>query len=315
MKKIGLIICSLVITGSFAGPDYFPIKTGNTWTWSYASRSAAVVIDPAVTFDSGTVCWEVLDPHFSGGGNLVSPVKQTKSLFRRTLRWIAEVHDTILASPIISIDTIVFKQGIVTVDTLVHQADSLRNAISFNTATCPVAVHDPAGSLPVELTVKDSVIFIGSGSAVAGILGKKVSSRECSCDRGTLWSFFLLPDLGPREAYISVCPGMVGASYSETRKLISYSFPKTAINEKRQVTRLPEMKITKTGTTLACSFGASVRPYSIALYSVSGRKVARFAAGGSGKYVADAGLVPSGCYVLMARTDGGVYNKKLWMGR
>lgn len=311
MKKIGLIIFGLALTGGFAASDYFPLAQGNSWTFSYQSSSAAVVPNPLVTSDSGIVRWEI-----TYGGMLPQIyVKQTRSLYRRTVTGGSlPGYDSVFSSPKITVDTLYFHQDYVRIDTLNPRADSIENAISFGGATCPVAVHDPAGSLPVELTVKDTFVpFLSSG--LVAILGVKISSRSCSCDKGKLWTFVLGPDIGPVEAYIALCPGMVGAKYSETRKLISYAFPTSVINDKLRAARFPEMKIKSSATTITCSFGKAVQPVSIGLYSVSGKEVTRFTAGESGMFSADAGLVPSGCYVLLVRTAIGVFNKKIWLGR
>lgn len=313
MKKKVLAIIIFSSVSTFAVPNYFPIWQGNTWEFAYHTNSYPIVPSPSITSDSGIVHWKVLEPFFAGGKQ-VFQVKETRSLYRRIVtRALQTEYDSVFSLPRVSIDTLLFQQAVIMVDTLVHRADSLMNAVSFEETACPVVVHNPMGFLPVELTIKDTVVpLLRNDDSRQSV---KISSEECSCSGGKIWSFVLAPDIGPVETFVSICPMLVGFSYSETRRLISWSFPTSIRNEKRSEVRLPEITIRQNAKSVECSFGNGARPVSVEMFTMTGKSVMRFANIESGQAIGNVGLVPSGFYVLKAKTTSGSVTKGIWLGR
>jgi hypothetical protein len=209
----------ILASGTFlpaATAEYFPVQTGNVWTFSYASTSAPVVPNPPTTRDSGTVKWEIVS-NIQTEESLVIGVKQTRDLVRRTLTQPgASGYDSVFTSPRTKIDTIFLME---------HLSPS--NGICFPGDTCSFAVHDPTVAMPAELSSKDTTVLF-QGSSIAG---KKMIVSECSClHKWYSYSFTLGSAVGPVETYITPCPGLAGVSYKETWKLISREYP-TAVSQ------------------------------------------------------------------------------------
>ena len=51
------IFVTIMVLNSFAASDYFPIKVGNAWLFSYKASSGGW---GSATTDSGTVRWEIV---------------------------------------------------------------------------------------------------------------------------------------------------------------------------------------------------------------------------------------------------------------
>jgi hypothetical protein len=211
-----------LVSGSilYAATDYFPIQVGNAWTFSYVSIAAPVIPNPPTTKDSGTVKWEIvsngmLEPLTEE--ILLVGVKQTRSLVRRTLTNSEPPgdYDSVFTPPRMIIDTVRFWQPLLVSNAI---------PISFETDTCPFAVHYPTVAMPTGLSSKDTTVSF-QGAPVAA---KKMIVSDCSCLKERyLYSFTLGPTIGPVEAYITMCPNLAGSSFKETWELISREYPIT----------------------------------------------------------------------------------------
>lgn len=268
MKRFSLFI---VASGAFlaaAAADYFPIQTGNAWTFSYVSTSMPIVLNPPTTRDSGTVKWEVVrnwgkdDPFFVA-------VFQTRSLAHRVITGgVAGNLDSAFSPPQFTVDSVFITES----GFMLHDWAGL----FFNDDSCAFAVRDPAGPMPAGLSSKDTTVpFVGS---LLPIPCKKMIVSECSClNAKYAYSFTLGPAIGPVEAYISICPGMAGYSYKETWKLLSREYPTAVLYGNAPRTALETITVIPTPGRITCSLNlVSSSPVRIELLDVKGCLIKTF---------------------------------------
>jgi len=251
-----------------AAADYFPIQTGNAWTFLYVSTSAPVVPNPPTLRDSGTVKWEIVSnrirPLTEGiyPGILLFDVKQTRSLVRRTLTQTGSSgYDSI------------FTPSRKTIDTISLWDDPLLNKICFSGDTCPFAAHDPTVAMPTGLSSKDTTVpWVGS---LLPIAGKKMIVSEYSClHKLYSYSFTLGPTVGPVEAYITWCPTMSGSSYKETWKLIGREYPAVVLNGNAETASLKTFAYSQSAGRINCSLDLDYSsPIQIELTDPAGRLI------------------------------------------
>ncbi|MBN1130783.1 MAG: T9SS type A sorting domain-containing protein [Chitinispirillaceae bacterium] len=303
--KRHLFIC-IVPALTFAA-DYFPFERGNAWNFSYESRISIVVPNPPTTRDSGSVRWEIS----SVLGNSISLrilIRQTRSLARSTVFGGPEPgYDSTFTPPRVTVDTVLFTQDVAASDTG-RTRDSLQNAVSFSGIGCPVAFHDPEKPLAAALVIHDTVIrFAGSDrSCIATI------PPECSCRDNNAWSFVLTDTIGPVGVAITRCPGFVGTGYFETWRLTSREYP---------------APVRSGGSTAPCNDRILIvahhdlvrltlpGPASVAMCSVSGRTIKRFATTSSGTVTWNVASLPQGVYLLRVATEAGSIGKEIFLGR
>ena len=217
-----MTVFPLAFSPLVATPDYFPVETGNAWTFSYTSTTAPVVLHPSTTRDSGTVKWEIYS-NAQTEETLAIGIKRTRSLVRRTVTptdCTSVKYDSVFTPSRIASDTITLAQ-----------AYAGANYICFAGDTCPFAAHDPAIEIPDRspLTFKDTAVFFRN-APVAGI---KMLVSGCSCLQAHPWeskpssllSFTLGPAVGPVGASITWCPSVGGSSYKETWELVGRDYP------------------------------------------------------------------------------------------
>lgn len=252
-RFIAIVLASGALL-SAAAADYFPVETGNAWTFSYVSTSMPVVPNPPTTRDSGTVKWEIYrlwqPPTLASNATLstlneaimIVGVIQTRSLVRRTLTQTgASGYDSVFTPPRTKIDTISLSDNF-----------PLSNEICFPGDTCPFAVHDPTIAMPVGLSSKDTTVpFVGS---LLPIACKKMIVSECSClHKWYSYSFTLGPTIGPVEASITQCPGLAGVAYQETWKLINREYPTAVLKGNAPHAGLKAVAASQSSGRITCS--------------------------------------------------------------
>jgi hypothetical protein len=235
MEKRVMLFTAILTECTFAAPDFFPLEKGNAWNFLFFSTSSAVIPNPPVTHDTGTISWEVLASTLAGGKNEY-PIREVRNLVRRYQTGIQN-YDSVFSPPR------------VTIDTLVLTAAPLANDLSFKDATCACMVHDPVVPLPSGLTIKDTTVQYNQGTVNA----VKTIPANCSCSQSLLWTFCAAQTTGPVEIYLTRC-NIVGTSFHETRKLISRDFP-TGIRA-ATVGALPPETIVTSGASrdIVCRF-------------------------------------------------------------
>jgi hypothetical protein len=289
--------------------DFFPLDQGNGWTFSYESRSTVIIPNSPITHDSGAVQWKIL----YGLANSVvirTYIQETRTLSHRTFFNDTElVYDSIYSPPRTILDTIVLQQGVALTQTG-RTSDSIKNAISFYSAECPVALHDPAKPQPAELEIKDTAVQF-NGSTLSC---KKTIPSECSCLDGNAWSFVLADSIGPVEMSISRCPGLAGTGYSETRHLISRTFPASIRENPYAPTRSRGTGITvsKRGIRVTQPLGAEY-PISIALFDAAGKVMKKYSGIPSGPFMWNSESMTPGIYILRGKTRAGNVTQKIWL--
>jgi hypothetical protein len=308
MKKAFSLCMSLSMI-AFAA-DYFPLGKGNIWNYSYESRSTIVYPNAPTTNESGSVTWEAL----TGLGNSVFMlyyIKETRSCTRRTsFNDTQTFYDSVFSPPRVTLDTIVFRQGVVLIDTG-RIADSTKNAISFSGADCPVAVHNPQKPLPVELGIEDTAVqFNGSNLAC-----KKTIPSGCSCyENLNAWSFILADTIGPVEVSITRCPGLAGTGYLEKRQLLSREYPTAVGHNSVAISRINRTTIVfnsgRINIALPLCRSSKV---SATLYSASGRKIRQYSGRTAGTVSWSIGPVPQGIYLVRIKTETGSVSKKIYV--
>jgi hypothetical protein len=294
---------SLVLCFTFAATawtkDFFPLNIGDAWNFSYESRTAAVIPEAPVTFDSGSVRWEV----FSIEGSSVSMlmhVQEKRSLDRRRQMQNGQtVYDSVFSPSRVTLDTMVFRQGVAPFDTG-RVRDSIINAISFSTATCAAAIHDPLKPVPANLGIKDTVIEY-KGSSLDCIA---TVPSLCGSMGNTKWSFILADSIGPVE--IAISPSAPGSDYFENRYLLSREYD-TPVKNSTVITKRADGIVVaiRAGRIRLTQPHDRSMPVSGILYSVSGRTVRTFPRQMAGAVAWDTKFLPSGMYFLAIETVNG----------
>ena len=306
MKKAFFLCLSLVLTA--AATDYFPLGKGNAWNFSYESRFTVVVPDAPTTHDSGSVKWEVL----YGLGNSVFiqyDVMETRSLTRRTVfNDTQTIYDSAFSPPRVTIDTIVFRQGVVLVDTG-RIFDSVNNAISFSGADCPVTIRDPEKPLPAELGIEDTTVQFNGATLAC----KKTIPSECSCLDINAWSFVLADSIGPVEVSITRCPGLAGTGFFETRRLLSREYPSAVMPSRSDVSQNRQISVLYRSSRIFCEIPSGIsNQVSVTVYNASGRTIKHFSGMSPGTMQWNIGSVPQGVYLVRVRTEAGSVSKKIY---
>jgi hypothetical protein len=302
---------SLVLCFTFAATawtkDFFPLNIGDAWNFSYESRTAAVIPEAPVTFDSGSVRWEV----FSIEGSSVSMlmhVQEKRSLDRRRHVQNAQTgYDSIFSPPRVILDTIVFRQGVAPFDTG-RVRDSIINAVSFSTATCAAVLHDPTKPVPAALIVKDTVMEY-NGSSLDCIA---TVPSLCSSLGTAIWSFILADSIGPVE--IAISPSAPGSDYFENRYLLSREYD-TPVKNSTVITKRADgivVAIHAGHIRLTQPHGRPI-PVSGILYDASGRIVRTFPRQMAGAVAWDTQSLPFGMYLLNIETTYGNMAKPLFL--
>ena len=308
MKKTFFLCVSLAMAAYAA--DYFPLNKGNVWNYSYESRTTVVYPDAPTTCDSGSVKWEALN----GLGNSVFMlfyIKETLSLTRRTsFNDTQTFYDSVFSPARVTLDTVVFRQGVVLTDTG-RVSDSIKNAISFSGANCPVTIHDPEKPLPVELKIEDTAVQF-NGSTLAC---KKTISSECGCrDNINAWSFIMADTIGPVEVSITRCPGLVGTGFLEKRRLLSREYPTEVRPSHPGLSSDKQISVVYRSNRIFCEtpFGLS-HQVSVTVYSASGRTIGRFSGRAPGTISWNTGIVPQGIYLVRIKTAAGSVSKRVYV--
>jgi hypothetical protein len=309
MKNVLLIFLSLAMAA--AATDYFPFGKGNVWNYSYESRFTVATAEMPTTRDSGGVRWEVLN----GLGNSVAIqtyILQTYSLAHRTYSVYPDtqpVYDSVFSPPRITVDTIVFRQGVVLTDTG-RIFDSTTNAISFSGADCPVTIHNPEKPLPAELGIKDTAVQF-NGSTLAC---KKTIPSECSCLDINAWSFIIADSIGPVETSITRCPGLIGTGFFETRRLLQREYPTAVRFSSSDISQDRQISILYRSNRIYCKTPSGLsHQLSVTVYNASGRKIKHFSGMSPGTMQWNIGSVPQGVYLIRVRTAAGSVSKKIYV--
>jgi hypothetical protein len=286
----------IFITASAAllrAADYFPVQTGNTWSFSYINLSMSIVPNPPITKDSGTVKWDIFENRNVEMVNVYS-VKQTRCLIRRTkTRSDTSLYDSIYSPPLTTIDTVL----------LTERIDQV--GIGFSTATCAFAVHDPATAMPAELSSKDTAVTFQGAS----IDCKKMIVKECSClKKQYSYSFTLGPSIGPIEAYISTCPNLTGFSFKETWKCTGREYPTPALHGTTPRAARTPVIVSRTSGRIACSIDLDhPSPVHIELLDLEGRLIRTLLQGkiNAGIYRSSWGIPQKACGIALLRVRTG----------
>jgi hypothetical protein len=269
---VNRFLLSVFMSGAFlaaAAADYFPIQTGNAWTFSYVSTSMPVVSNPPTTRDSGTVKWEVVrvqgrdDPLFV-------VVLQTRNLVHRVITGGSAGNlDTIFSPPQVTVDSVFITES----GFMLHDWTGL----FFSDDSCAFAVNDPAGQMPPGLSSKDTTVSI-QFSNMAGIAGEKMIVSDCSCLKGLYsYSFTLVPGIGPVGASITICPTLAGSSLKETWSIISREYPTAVLYGNAPRTALETITVIPTPGRITCSLNlVSSSPVRIELLDVKGCLIKTF---------------------------------------
>ena len=235
--------------------------------------------------------WDIFENRNVEMVNVYS-VKQTRCLIRRTqTRSDTSFYDSIYSPPQTTIDTVI----------LTERID--QPGIYFSTATCAFATHDPTAAMPAELSSKDTALSF-QGAALAG---KKMVVSECSClDKWYSYSFTLAPVIGPVEAAISLCSGVVGGSVTETWKLISRGYPTGVVKGDA----LPAVAADYSSGHITCSLNLGYpSPVRIEVLDVKGRLIRQLFKGNLGagfhRYTWSIPIKTRGIAVLRIRTGTG----------
>jgi hypothetical protein len=297
MEKGVLPFIAVLAACTFAAPDYFPVEKGNRWTFLFSSTSSVVIPSPPVTYDTGTISWEVL-ARVSAGGKDDYPIREVRNLIRR------------YRTGSLPFDS-VFSPARVTVDTIVVTGAPLANDLSFKDAACASMVHDPALALPSGLTIKDTTVPYGQATVNA----VKTIPTACGCSKSTLWTFCAAQTIGPVELYLSRC-NIAGTSFHETRKLISREYP-TGIQTRSAGIWQPEMiGISVASRRIVCRFGTALPgKTTLLLCDAQGRVIQRYVfqnpGAGAPEVRIPLSMVRGGVAVLFLQSAGTATCKKL----
>jgi hypothetical protein len=292
VKRFFLSVLTSVSLLTAAAADYFPVQERNAWTFSYTSISMPVVPNPLITKDSGTVKWDIFENRNVEMVNVYS-VNVTYSLMRRTqTRSDTTLSDSVFSPPRTTIDTVILTERI-------DQA-----GIAFSAATCAFAVHDPTTTMPAELSSKDTTVSF-QGTAIAG---KKMIASDCSClDKWYSYSFTLGPAIGPVEADIRLCSGVVGGSVTETWKLIDRDYPTAVIKGNVTPDACTTVAAEYSSGRITCSLNLGYpSPARIEVLDIKGRLIRPLFKGnltaGSHRYIWSIPTKISGIAMLRIRT-------------
>ncbi|HUI90846.1 MAG TPA: hypothetical protein VLX68_01240 [Chitinivibrionales bacterium] len=314
MKK-SLLFC-LVWSASVlcSAADYFPIETGNSWTFSFQSVYEPAVLNAPVTRDSGTVIWEMAGVYATMSTVAVA-VKQTRSLARRSLTSITTPgYDSVFAPPRITIDTVLLIQK--------------GNDISFLNDTSPIAVHDPNLPLPAGLSLIDTTITFQSKDLAAkktvpsmemNTVSPSPISTSFSEKLPTYISFILGDSIGPIEAYIAISKGWFGFGYQETWKLVSREYPAAVLKGNAQTLFSGSgITVSRNSSCITSSFCLPCPlPVYVVLTDLQGRMVQKVFAGtldkGMHSFALNAPLRQSGILVLCVQTGDVTISRRIIM--
>jgi hypothetical protein len=304
MKKA--VFVSLALATTALTKDFFPLAIGDAWDFTYNSRSGQVSPDAPITLDSGTVRWEVM----YGVGNsayMFMYMLEKRNLVRHNQVLKSQIiFDSLFSPPRVTLDTIVFKEGVSLVDTG-RIRDSIINAVSFSTASCPVAVHDPSKPVPAELGIKNTSVEY-KGSTLACII---TTPSYCSSVGTTAWSFILADSIGPVE--IEISPNAPGADYYEKRYLLSREYRVPAVNRPGAGRKADGITVVFHAGNIRLIQPRGPTPVSGVLYNASGRKVRTFSEISSGTGTWNTKLLPHGVYLLDCKTGAGTFAKPLFL--
>jgi hypothetical protein len=305
MKK-SLVLCFAFAATAWA-QDFFPLTIGDAWNFSYESRTSVVIPEAPVTFDSGTVRWEVLYGEGSSVSMLMYVLEKRSLARRRHVQNAQTGYDSVFSPSRVTLDTIVFREGVAPFDTG-RVRDSIINAVSFSTGTCAAAIHDPLKPVPANLGIKDTVIeYKGlSLDCIATV------PSLCSSLGTAIWSFILADTIGPVE--ISLSPGAPGANYSEKRYLVTREYHTPVKNSTVIAAQVNEIAVTvNTGNIRVIQPHGQPRPVSGILYNVSGRMVRTFPRQMAGAVAWNIKSLPCGMYLLAIETMHGNMAKPLFL--
>ena len=307
MKR--LVLVSLALAATALAKDFFPVCcTGDAWNFTYNSRTGQVSPDAPVTLDSGTVRWEVLYG-MGSSVSVITHVLEKRSLVRHSQVQMGQtVFDSLFSPPRVTLDTIVFREGVAPFDTG-RIRDSIINAVSFSTASCPAAVHDPAKPVPAGLGIRDTVVGY-DGASLACIT---TAPPECGCRGIKAWSFVLADAIGPVEVSISLCPGIDGSGYWEKRYLRSREYRTSVKNGTVAAKQGTGVAVAVHAGNIRLIQPSGPTPVSGVLYNASGRKVRTFSEISSGTGTWNAELLPQGVYLLYGKTTSGKFTKPLFL--
>jgi hypothetical protein len=305
MKK--LVLLSLVLAATALAKDFFPLAIGDAWNFTFDSRTAQVIPESPVTLDSGTVRWEVLYGEGSSVCKIMHVLEKRGLVRHRQMLNGQTVYDSLFSPPRITLDTIVFREGVAPFDTG-RVRDSIINAVSFSTATCPIAIHDPSKPVSADLGIKDTVIGY-NGSSLDCIA---TTPSICGNLATTAWSFILADSIGPVK--IVIFPGAPGADYYENRYLLSREYN---VSVKHRVMAVKW----NNGFTVTFNAGhirlirprGQTTPVSGVLYNASGRMVRTFPEKSEVSITWEIKNVPHGMYLLHCKTASGSFSRPLFL--
>jgi hypothetical protein len=206
-----IIFMAIMVLNSFAASDYFPIKVGNAWLFSYRKSFSSW---GSSTTDSGRVRWDIVSvfTEKSYPGQVTVTILQSKDLCRRIF-WPGRV---LLGGDTTGYDS-VFVPFRVTKDTVLLKYLDPGNGISINNDTCFYFFHDPKGAIPAgKALVRDTSVSC-LGRALSAVI---VDPRPCRGDNADWIYYITAPDLGPVEYHMTSSPYIVDAFWGEQWKLV-----------------------------------------------------------------------------------------------
>ena len=115
MKK-SLVLC-FAFAVTVLAQDFFPLTIGDAWNFSFESRTSVVIPEAPVTFDSGSVRWEVLYSEGSSVSMLMYVLEKRSLVRRRQMQNGQTVYDSVFSPSRVTLDTIVFREGVTPFDT------------------------------------------------------------------------------------------------------------------------------------------------------------------------------------------------------
>ena len=204
------IFMAIMVFNSFAASDYFPIKQGNAWLFTYNKNLGSWL---SGWTESGTIRWEIVSIVMATSypGRMTATILETKSLCQRT-------HSPGGWAPgdTVGYDS-VFIPFRVTKDTILIKGLDPGNGLTVNADTCWSFVHDPKGTIPTGmLIVRDATVSCLGRSLSASI----IDPSPCASQLADQSYFITAPDLGPVEYHMTSSPYIVDAFWGEQWKLV-----------------------------------------------------------------------------------------------
>jgi hypothetical protein len=160
------------------------------------------------------------------------------------------------------------------------------------------------------LSLRDTVVNF-SDSQYACIKTSVSQTDLNNCYNGRQWLFTLADNIGPMEVEIGVCPSYVGATYSESRKLISYSTSTQVKSFFTDKSMAGHIAVRQVPGKIICNLPASgnICKTDINIYTIQGKRLLHKSGIFNSAEFPTAGLV-QGVYIIRAKVSDREYVKK-----